>query len=110
MLPTPSIRREFLRVLEKKPSKLRISLKILVAQCSENGVRVAATPPCSAIRSVFARKFPRDTVMGRQTGSFLGAVGDVARHPRDISKIAGICCDDTLCATLCSATGVTAML
>ena len=34
-------------------------------------------------------------------------MGDVARHPRDTSKIAGICCD-TVCATLCSATGVKA--
>ena len=32
---------------------------------------------------------------------------DVARHPRDISKIAGICCD-TVCATLCSVTGISA--
>ena len=42
------------------------------------------------------------------TGSFLGvSVGDVARHPRDISKTAGLCCD-IVCATLCSATGVSA--
>ena len=42
---------------------------------------------------------------------FFGGVGvvDVARHPHDISKIAGICCD-SVCATLCSATGVTAMV
>ena len=33
----------------------------------------------------------------------LGGVGGVARHSRDISKIAEICCD-TVCATLCSAT------
>ena len=31
----------------------------------------------------------------------------VARHPHDVSKIAGICCD-TVCATLCTAIGVTA--
>ena len=62
-------------------------------------------------RSVFARKFPRDTDRGvarwvRQDLFFEGWRG-VARHPRDISKIAGICCD-TLCATSCSAIGVTA--
>ena len=39
-------------------------------------------------------------------GLFLGGggMGGVARHPRDISKIAGTCCD-TVCAT-----GVTAMV
>ena len=37
------------------------------------------------------------------TGSFLrggGGVGDVARHTRYISKIAGICCDTSLTFSL----------
>ena len=37
-------------------------------------------------------------------GSFVGGVGHVARHLRDVSKTAGICCD-IVCATLGSATG-----
>ena len=36
---------------------------------------------------------------------FGGGDGDVVRHPRDISKTAGICCD-TVCAALCSKTAV----
>ena len=85
------------------------SLTLSVAQSSAIGVSVAALPPCSG--SVFARKFPPDSDRGvarwvRQ-GLFCEGWRGVAQHPRDISKIAGICCD-TVCATLCSATGVTA--
>ena len=49
-------------------------------------------------QSVFARNFPSDTVTeGWQDRCdrvfYCGGMGDVARHPRDISKTAGICCD-----------------
>ena len=92
----------------------------LVAQSSATGVTVVAIPPCSAIR--FRNpKVPRYPPPARRTPCLLhreesakgGArgkvrhleLGGVARFWRDISDSAGIGCD-TLCATLCSAIGV----
>ena len=100
----------------------------LVAQCSAIGVSVAATPPS---RSIFGRNFSRNTSSSTPPPSNLtsvllspelskhscdrgvgkqvrhGLLGGVAWHSCGISKPAGIC-RDTLCGTLCSATGVTA--
>ena len=82
-------------------------LGCLVAQCSAIGVSVAATPPCGAIRFCkdnSLRHSYRGMAKWVRKGLFWGGVRDAARHPCDIL---GICCD-SVCATLCSATGVTA--
>ena len=62
------------------------------------------------MRSVFEWTFSRDTSILRQgVGNRCDTVlwGDVARHSCDISKIAGIF-RDSVCATLCRTTAVTA--
>ena len=72
----------------------------LVAQCSAIGVSVAATPPCGAIRfckQISLRHSDRGVERCVRQGLFFGGgVGDVARYPRNISEIAGICCDTVL--------------
>ena len=93
----------------------RSRVLVLVAQSSATGVTVAATPPCSAIR--FRNpKVPRYPPPARRDApeSATGGSGErcdtlisggVARFWRDISDSAGMWCD-ILCATLCSAIGV----
>ena len=105
---------------QTQPQKWTRWARILVAQSSATGVTVAAIPPCSAIRfrnpkvPRYPRPARRAPCLLRTRGKCDRAVrrevrhldlGGVARFWRDISDSAGICCD-TLCATLCSAIGV----
>ena len=81
----------------------RQKLTNLVAQSSATGVTVAATPPVA--RSVFGTQQCRDSLHQPAEREETLIWGGVAQFWRDISGSAGIWCD-TLCATLCSAIGV----